>query len=134
MNAGSSTSSYEHADLKNIGLRLKEVRKQLAYSIAKIGDLTGVSPGYISDIERGQTFPASKYLYALALNFSVDMNYILRGVGRPFFEANRDDKALLEQFGKMAEDVEELITFMARDKSFMYNMLKRLNDYKLDKK
>jgi transcriptional regulator with XRE-family HTH domain len=51
-------------DVKQIGARLKEVRKSLRKTLAEIGLLTGLSARGISEIENGKKKPSSIYLYA----------------------------------------------------------------------
>jgi len=42
---------------ENIGLTIKDIRKSRGYSLAKLSDLTGLSVGYLSNVERNKNSP-----------------------------------------------------------------------------
>lgn len=60
-----------------IGQRLKEIRKKRKYTLRKLANLTGLSHGYIADIERGRCNPSLKSLTKLAKSLGVKPEYFL---------------------------------------------------------
>ncbi len=117
----------ENQDFRALGQRLRDAREALGYSIKKMSEACGITYGYISDTERGKNLPATKYIYFLA-HQGVNLNYIYRAEGPPLISpSNRPIQ--LDRFGKMGEEVEEILAYMEKNKSLLYHMLECFNDY-----
>ena len=71
-------------DVKEIGRRLKEVRKKIGKTLEQMRDITGLSTGGISEMEKGLKKPSSVYMFALKTEFDVNINWILSGEGTMF--------------------------------------------------
>lgn len=67
-------------DMKTIGNRIKERRKELNLTQLDIKSRVGISSGNISDIERGNRLPAASTLVQLAEVLECSVDYILTGV------------------------------------------------------
>lgn len=66
-------------DLKEIGERIFKRRKQLGYTREKLAEITGRSPKFCSDIERGIRGMSSETLYYISKSLNVSADYILDG-------------------------------------------------------
>ena len=64
---------------KEIGLRLKQARKNNGYTQEKIAELLGISQKHYSEVERGITGLSVKNLIDLSDILSVSLDYILKG-------------------------------------------------------
>lgn len=92
-----------------IGQRMKRIRVEyLGMSLAQIAQKTGVSVGGISVMELGKKKPYSVYLYALAKEFQIDINWLLTGRGNMLKPAIEIDL----NYGKDNDVVQELIAAM----------------------
>lgn len=64
----------------NIGLRLKQARKDKALTQEKISELLGISQKHYSEVERGITGLSVKHLIQISDILSISLNYLLKGV------------------------------------------------------
>jgi transcriptional regulator with XRE-family HTH domain len=69
---------------KAIGERIREVRQTLHITQREFADTLGLSPGNLSSIETARCNATSSLLYAISQNYDVNVNYILRGIGKMF--------------------------------------------------
>ncbi len=102
-------------DMKTIGNRIKERRKELNLTQLDIKSRVGISSGNISDIERGNRLPAASTLVQLAEVLECSVDYILTGVS-PLSEISllsvqgESAKKLVNLFLTLSpEDQDELI-------------------------
>lgn len=85
----------QEADVARLGASLRERRQQLGLTLRQVGDETGLSVGFISQLERGMTAPSLSSLYALARALRAPITTffapperspgLTRGDGRPVF-------------------------------------------------
>ena len=88
------------------GERIKKIRLQLNMQQDKFGEGIGVTKQCISNIERDIVILSSDKLTNLLLNYNVNINYILSGVGEPFVSSYQFDEVKLEN--KIQEVVLEM--------------------------
>ena len=60
-----------------LGAKLRAIRKQNAYTLAEVGNRTGLSVSFLSDIERGRTQPSLDTLEKLANCYQVPLSELL---------------------------------------------------------
>ncbi|HNT73513.1 MAG TPA: helix-turn-helix transcriptional regulator [Anaerolineae bacterium] len=60
-----------------LGARLRVIRKKKAYTLAEVGNQTGLSVSFLSDIERGRTQPSLDTLEKLSNCYQVPLNDML---------------------------------------------------------
>ncbi|MGQ9823673.1 MAG: helix-turn-helix domain-containing protein [Desulfotomaculales bacterium] len=65
----------EHVN--SLGQRLKRLRKKQGLTITTLADKAGVSPGFLSQIEKGQTTPLLDTLEKIAKCLNVHLSYFL---------------------------------------------------------
>ena len=78
------------------GERIKKIRLQLNMQQDKFGEGIGVTKQFISNIERDIGFLSSDKLTNLLLNYNVNINYLLAGIGEMFLNSYELDEAKLE--------------------------------------
>lgn len=115
------------ARFTDTGLQLRNIREDLRMTLDAVSKETGISRSYISDFERGFRLPTSKYLRYLHDNHQVNLNYVFGSEGRKF----RTAKDKPPDFGKMQDDVDELLRFMAEVPHALYSILGYFTEYKL---
>ncbi|MCP5053055.1 MAG: helix-turn-helix domain-containing protein [bacterium] len=125
------TKQDEKTLASEIGMRLREIRELLGRTLKEMQQLTGVSLSYISDFERGKKMPSSKYLKALALEFDISLDYVVKGYGHMSMSENIEQSEIAD-FGKYSEDVVDLLTHMKKVPSTLFAMLSYFNTYKME--
>lgn len=113
-------------NLEEIGKRLKQVRKKLGLTLDKMSEISGSSVSGISEMEGGLKKPSSTYLYGLAKEFDIDINWILTGKGAMF----APDIALDLSFGDDNELVKEMIFFLEHLNIARYEILGHFAKFK----
>ena len=63
--------------MKNIGERIKEIRKENGLSQQAFGKVLAVSQDTVSLWENGKSLPTAEFLIAMAQTFPVSVDYIL---------------------------------------------------------
>lgn len=75
-------------EIKNINNRIKEIRKALKISQHEFARLTGVSQGYISELESGKKNAGIELIISLK-RLNVSYNWLFTGEGEMFPETGR---------------------------------------------
>jgi len=78
-----------------LGVRMRTQRRRLAMTLQKLSDASGVSTGYLSQVERGNAMPSLGTLNQIATALAVDLDHFVhspravdsltRGASRPRF-------------------------------------------------
>lgn len=112
-------------DIKTVGNRIKNRRKELNLTQLEIKEKTGISSGNMSDIERGNRLPAASTLVQLSEILQCSIDWILTGKS-PIQENSKtsdiDDfeRILLELYRELSdedkEDIEMLVQLKAKRK------------------
>ena len=69
------------------GKRTKEIRLQLNLTQEDMGRIFNTSKSYISLVERDRCNFTVSQLVKLLLDYNVDLNYLLGGIGSPFIHS-----------------------------------------------
>ena len=77
-----------------LGGRLSQVIAHLGISQAKFACAIGISPGFVSDIVRGQKKPGSEFLLSVKQVFGVSADWLLSGDGTMFGAVGIDQNLL----------------------------------------
>ncbi|MGQ0658259.1 MAG: helix-turn-helix domain-containing protein [Chromatiales bacterium] len=79
--AGAEIDSQEEIDRRMaqaIGAQVRAFRNQLGLTVARVAQLTSLSPGMLSKVENGNASPSLATLHALARAFKVPMTYFFQ--------------------------------------------------------
>jgi transcriptional regulator with XRE-family HTH domain len=71
------------AERVELGRRIRVLRKARDLSIQRLADATAISPGYLSDVERGSSSPSGEKLARIAGELGVTTDYLLTGTTAP---------------------------------------------------
>src|SRR5215469_1565836 len=61
------------------GDRIREIREELGWTLDKLVEKTGISKGFLSDVETGKRDISSEYLLKIADAMEASVDYLLRG-------------------------------------------------------
>jgi len=109
------------------GMQLKAIREELRMTLDAVSKEIGLSRSYISDFERGFRLPTSKYMRYLHDRHKVNLNFIFGGESRKF----RAEAPKAPNFGRMQEDVDELLVHMAEIPHTLFAVLGFFTEYKV---
>lgn len=106
-------------DMKTIGKRIKDRRKELHLTQTDIKSAVGISSGNISDIENGNRLPAALTLVQLSSVLQCSIDWMLTGISptkentSTSFFGESDETTLLSGFRELEkEDKEELLEIL----------------------
>lgn len=116
-------------NLIEIGTRLRAVRKTLRLTIYEMHQKTRFSKSIISEVENGKRLPSSIYLFALADEFNVNINYLFTGKGEMFLP---EEPIFKRDFGRDQEKIEELLFCLENYDVARYNILTAFTQFKRD--
>lgn len=97
-----------------LGARLRAIRKQQRYTLADVGDKTGLSVSFLSDIERGRTRPSLDTLVKLATCYRLTINDLLDGVDGDALASSMGYPPGFEEFTRETEVEPELVDLLMR--------------------
>jgi len=100
-----------------IGAKINKLRTEKKLTLKNLSDLTNLSVGFLSQLERGLTTVAIDSLYNIASALEVDINYF-------FTFAKQIDNVVLKSYER------ELI-FMENDQYIQYHLSNSLTDKKM---
>jgi len=69
---------------REIGGRIREIRKEIGLNQTKFGEKSNTSRGIIGFIESGKVSPRLELLKSLYEDYNVDLNYLISGEGSMF--------------------------------------------------
>lgn len=76
--------------MKNIGERVKQIRKSQDLTLEKFGERIGVTKSSMSNIERGERNVTPQMFKSICREFNVNPTYLQDGTGEMFIELNQD--------------------------------------------
>ncbi len=92
--------------MENIGIRFKNVRKLLKKSQDELAIELGITKQAISNIENSKSLPGLLLLSKLLIDYDINLNYIIAGIGDIFIEKEKTYKTLRTS---LIEEVERLL-------------------------
>ena len=88
------------------GSRLKKIRQALNISQGEFGEIFGISKQFVSLIENDKTYLNNDKLVKLLLDYNVNLNYLLGGIGEMF---NANAKQFEQEHEVFTQIVHDLI-------------------------
>lgn len=89
--------------MKDIGFRIKCIRKENNLNQTQFAKTIGISQGNLSEIEMGNSNPSAETLLSLRQQYNVNLNWLLTGSDAEDGTTYKDDheKQLLEGYRKL---------------------------------
>lgn len=97
MKSRSGNTKMETANGEWIAKNIKEFRKKRKITLQKLADMTGLTKGYISKIERSRKAPPYSTLNKIAIGLAVDAALLM---GENLDQSKEDKKFPLPEKGK----------------------------------
>ena len=79
------------------GNRLKKIRQALRLSQEEFGAIFDIKKQFVSNIEKDHSFLNNDKLVKLLVDYNVNINYLLAGIGEMFIGQNKTDLNKVEE-------------------------------------
>lgn len=76
------------------GQRIRKIRYDLKMSQTEFGQIFNIGKQFVSLLEKDKTQLNNEKLVKLLLDYNVNLNYLLGGIGEPFFDTPQQDEQL----------------------------------------
>lgn len=118
---------------EQLGQRLRGIRKTLGMKQAEFAGKLGISIANLSDIETGKTKPRYEFYSKIAETFNVNLNYLISGKGKPFYDSAAANSqpgpkttaraASIFDYDAASEDEKKFFKYFAKSKQVRYHVL-----------
>ena len=116
--------------LKKIGNRLHKVRRRLGYTLNFLSETVGLTVNALAEMENGTRSPNQSYLFLLARDYHVNINWILTGQGRMFVS----DIEQNYNFGNDKRQMDEIIYMMEQSPYVRFKIIAHYWELKSENK
>lgn len=97
----------------SVGERLRKTRQTAGLTLGQVGEYEGVTPQYLSDLERGRNQPNTWQLLAkLAQRYQTSADYLLGLTPAPPPVLAREEEQLLRMWAELDADQRNLVLDM----------------------
>lgn len=97
-----------------IGERIKYVRKKHGLTQVQLGEMTYISHGHISRVEKGYEIPSKRFVKLVSLALNVNYEWLMNGNGKDFneetFSLGEQMKAIRVEKGVTLSEMAEKMT------------------------
>lgn len=108
--------------MSTMGNRISEIRKRLGLRQEEFAETFQVSRAFISAIEKDRSKFSVDNLIRLQSDYNVNINYILSGIGEPFYETytldRQNDTTIpqkVENFGRRMTELQDKHEYLDKD-------------------
>ncbi len=128
----------KHLQLKkDVGMRLRKVRKALGYTQNKMVSYFEIGRANYSRIEKGEIFPGAGILNTMRMKFDVSLDWLVTNKGDMFIrdlESNANEKPEFVNLGDYPEEMKELLVHMDKVPMVKHAILGFFIEYKTKNK
>ena len=112
-------------ELFELGRRLKAIREELGLKQKEFAAGLGITPSYLSEIEKDKKKPGYRFLKCLYEKYNVSLNWLIAEDGEMFCGGGDGDKEGIGHldFGDQTERLYEMLGYMARSPFFLSYMM-----------
>ncbi len=104
--------------LKDIGMRIRAVRKELNLSQKDFAAKLGLSACSLSEIETGKAKPGPPFFHRLSCEYRVSISHLFYGTGSVYLRGECGDAPGEREDVEQIEEVEDLIWVMEHSRLF----------------
>lgn len=109
-------------NLKDIGARIKDIRKRLRILQLEMALTLNSANTYLSDIETGKGNPGHAFFFKLAKLYNVNLNYLFLGKGDMFLN-NTTPNDTDDRYCPIITSLEDISWYMERSPLFRHQVL-----------
>lgn len=90
---------------KNISKKIKEVRVVKGLTQVSLGEIIKLTKQAVSNVENETSSPSIDFLYNLAKELNVNLNWLIADIGEPFINYSENSKEVRDKLLKDFETV-----------------------------
>ena len=109
--------------MKDIGNRIKAIRKTLNLKQKEFSKKLNIATSSLSEIETGRYSPGLDVIVILAKEFDVDLYYLLMGEGEMFISPDLLSITRLKEYEAKPEHIREFLYYFQRSTTLQYSSL-----------
>jgi transcriptional regulator with XRE-family HTH domain len=128
-----SEISFNNLDKKEVGTRLKLIRRTLGYKQKDFASALTISSASLSDIESGKNVPRHDVIYNLYTKYNVSIYYLLHGKGEMFQVGKIKNIMESGYYGVHTEFIREFYRYFCGSPLVRYEMMGFLRQFLLEK-
>lgn len=118
-----------HDELPDFGQRLKAVRERLGQKQKDFAAHIGITPPFLSEIEKGKSKPGFEVLRTIAGTYHINLNYLLFGEGEPFRTPSDDPAQETRTDTVDDKKFKELLYYLSHAPTVKYAVYEFLSNY-----
>jgi transcriptional regulator with XRE-family HTH domain len=92
-------------EAKAIGAKIRRLRLKRSLGLVELGELVGLSPSFLSQLETGRVTPTLRNLARIALVFKKELSYFFHEDSQPVFRVSRNKDRIRLQVGDKSAPV-----------------------------
>jgi len=115
--------SSKTLDKKDVGARLKKIRRALGYRQKDFASELTISTASLSDIELGKNVPRHDVIFNLHKKFNINIYYLLHGEGEMFQAGLFKNQIESDKFKMHREFLEEFSRYFCGSPLVRYEMM-----------
>jgi len=116
---------------KEIGLRMRKIRKTMGYTQVKMVSFFDIGRANYSRIEKGEIFPSPTILNTLRRKFHVSLDWLIANEGQMFIlEKQKQDALKILKSGKYGQEVNDLLFHIEKVPMVRHAMMGFFLEYK----
>lgn len=115
---------------KEIGDRLKKVRKAFGFTQEKIVEFFDIGRANYSRIEKGEVWPGANILHVLRTKFNVSLDWLITDMGKMFIRDRKSYGSRVE-FGEYTQEIQELLKYIEKVPMVKHAILSYFLEYKI---
>lgn len=117
---------------KEIGDRMRKVRKTLGYTQEKMVEFFDIGRANYSRIEKGEVWPGANILHTLRTKFNVSLDWMITNTGK-MFTREREKRGYGERvdFGEYTKEIKELLKYIEKVPMVKHAILSYFLEYKI---
>ena len=99
-------TSQRGGGMSTQGARIKEIRTALNLSQEEFGVIFDITKQFVSHLEKDRVYLNNDKLVKLLVDYNVNINYLLGGIGKPFNPPKYEDvkEDILKEVEQMLKD------------------------------
>lgn len=121
----------DNQNAKNIGLRVRQIRKALHLSQEAFAKNLNIATPTLSDLENGKTKPSFDVMYGLLTAYNVNLEYVVSGAGEMFKQDSATSILHLyeKKMGDSFEDFKSILFYISHSAMCRLNLINYAKKY-----
>ncbi len=117
----SSKSSRDN--LKEIGERIKAIRRELRVNQKEMAEALEIPNTYLSEIESGKRSPGHSFFYNFSGKYNVSLDYLFHGKGEMFWDTRTERDRKNHEDVEDIKSIDDVVWYMENSDMFYHQIM-----------